>query len=175
MIELLICLMIGTIMSVLIMADKIVKLKQDAQEKINDNFEFIKEKLKCKKLYKVNVYFEQGKKCKYCDENRMVTLTYPDGTTKKEPCVCKNNNKKVFTISEYGLKDRKEYGFSYTNKGRVVIHLYDEDWTYKVIRNQKDYDALLNRKSRIWISSDILFANKKLAQQFMKHLKGDKK
>ena len=170
------CLLFGSISGIaLFLANELEKTKKVMQERTVENFDFIREKLKCSKLYKVNVLFEQGKKCKFCDENRMITLTYPDGTTKKEPCSCKSNNKKVFSISEYGLKDRKEYGFSYTNKGRVVIHLYDEDWSYNVIRNQKDYDALLNRKSNVWISSDILFSNKKLAQQFMKHLKGDKK
>ena len=141
------------------------------REEIKENFEFIKSKLKCPKLWQVVVKWQAGEKCKYCDENRMITLTYPDGTTKKEPCSCKNKGKKSAIVLEYGIKDKKEYGFCYSNKGKIRIYLYDEDWSYKIIKNQKDYDAFINSGNKNW-SSDVLFASKKYANQYAKYLKG---
>ena len=159
--------LIGYLAGALYETNKKVKINQT---QIKENFEFIKTKLKVCKLWQVYIKWEEGKKCKFCDENRMVTLTYPDGTTKKEPCNCRNAKKKTIKVVEYGVKNKLEYGFSYSNKGKVRIYLYDEDWTYTIIRNKKDYDTFMSTGNRNW-TSDVLFASKKYANQYAKYLK----
>ena len=174
MIDLLLCIAyILLIITALYYANAYTKIKNKMMETIEDNIKFIKSELKIKKLYRVFLtYKELVDKCPYCDEHRMITLTYPDGTTKKEPCSCKNQYKKEISVVEHGLGER-EYAFAFSNKGYVRLYFYDDDWAncFTVIRNQKDYDKYVRKT---W-SQDLLFGSKALADKYAKHLKKEYK
>lgn len=170
----LMCFIYGALVGIILFLIHLLdKVKLDMNSRVKENFEFIKEKLKCCKLYKVEAQWGMNDKCKYCDENRNITLELPNGEKRVEKCSCAKYVLKKYVIKDYAFNTDREYGFSYSNKGTLRVHLFDEEWTIDVITNQSEYDKFI--KNHKIYSVDVLFKNKTLAQKYLNYLKGKKK
>lgn len=170
----LICFTYGVLIGIILFLIHLLdKTKLNIKEKVNENFELIKEKLKCCKLYKVEADWGLGKKCKYCDENRTIVLKLPNGEKRVEKCSCAKYVIRKYLIKDYSYNNGKEYGFSYSNKGVLRIHLFDDEWSMNIITKESEYNKLVSVK-RIY-QTDVLFTKKSLAQKYLNYLKGKNK
>ena len=134
-----------------------------------NHWEKTRKLFKLKKVYKISRKITKMPKCNQCDENRKITVTLPDGSTRKIFCSC-DKNKYKFVTSEV-----KEFSFLVQEDGQVCV--IDTERMYsnvinriKVLSTKEEVEAAF--KNSWWRTNPLNYymATKDLAEYGVKLL-----
>jgi hypothetical protein len=125
-----------------------------------DHWNEFKKYLKIKELWRISTIWGGKPKCNACDDKRQVTVTMPDGSTRKINCSCANSIKsyevvKVEDKCVIAVKGRKVYMATGFSEYSIVND---------IIFSKKDFD---NHK----YLDNCYFVSKNLAEQALKIVK----
>lgn len=122
-----------------------------------DHWEDFKKYLKIKELWLIRTKYEKKPKCKFCDEKRRITLTMPDGSSRKVSCSC-NSCIKLYDL----VQAEEKYIIAVKGDEIYMSHCFSD---YPITRN-----ILFNKKQfkNAKYLENCYFTSKKLAKQALK-------
>lgn len=119
-----------------------------------------KKYLKIKELWRIRISWEKKPKCNSCDEKRKITVTMPDGSTKKVSCSCDDS------IQLYDIVEAKEK-YIIAVKGDE-IYMSSGFSEYSIVNNIIFNESQFGKVKHL---SSCYFTSKKLAEQALKIIK----
>lgn len=82
--------------------DKLVRQSQKSKKQSAEDIirQAVKERFSplANQLYVISTIFSHAKKCQYCDEEGMITLTSPDGQSIRRRCKCQTDYEKEYCV-----------------------------------------------------------------------------
>ena len=82
--------------------DKLVRQSRESKKQSAEDIikKAVKERFQAlnNQLYAISTTFSHAKKCQYCDEEGMITLTSPDGQTIRRRCKCQSDYEKEYCV-----------------------------------------------------------------------------
>lgn len=136
-------------------------LKDYELERIKkDHWEDFKKYLKIKELWCITTIWEKKPKCNSCDENRQITVTMPDGSSRKVRCSCDDS------IRSYDIVQAEEKCIIAVKGNKVYMSTGFSN--YSIVS-----DILFNKNQfeKVKYLDNCYFTSKKLAEQALKIIK----
>lgn len=129
-----------------------------------DHWDDFQKYLKIKDLYRLGYNWDRKPKCSACDENRQLTITLPDGTTKKISCSCD------YTIETRSIEKVEEKYIIAVKDEKIYITNSFSEWEIDHLVVFKESE--LHTIKRL---DDCYFTSKKLAEKALKILESNKR